>query len=91
MGHAPLPQLSGAMVQLRLLSTRVPTISRWQPLASHDQFYSGKKRTLNLPAESGPDRRLRARSRGRHRHKEPLEAPSGVTGMWDKRRGESQQ
>lgn len=55
MGHAPLPQLSGAMVQLRLLSTRVPTISRWQPLASHDQFYKREEKDAELAS------RVRAR------------------------------
>lgn len=54
MGHTPLPQLSGTMVQLQLLLTRVHTVSRWQPLAFHNQFYRKKKSTLSLPAESGP-------------------------------------
>lgn len=37
-GHTPLPQLSGTMVPLQLLLTRVPTVSRWQSLAFHNQF-----------------------------------------------------
>lgn len=51
-GHAPLPQLSGTMVQLQLLLTRVPTVSRWQPLAFHNQFQPPWERPLTASKAS---------------------------------------
>lgn len=79
-GHAPLPQLSGTMVPLQLLLTRVPTVSRWQSLAFHNQFYREKKSTLSLPVQSGPkpglnclSRKTQGKEPGRHWHKESLE------------------
>lgn len=47
MGPGPLPQLSGTMVQLQPLLTRVLTVPRQQPLAFCNQFQPPWERPLS--------------------------------------------